>query len=36
LAKALQADDVAQMIFAVAALPARATVVELEIVPTMI
>lgn len=36
LAKALQPEDVAAMIFAVAALPARATVVELEIVPTMI
>jgi NADP-dependent 3-hydroxy acid dehydrogenase YdfG len=36
LGKALQAEDVAQMIFAVACLPQRAAVVELEIVPTMI
>jgi serine 3-dehydrogenase (NADP+) len=36
LAKALQPADVAQMIFAVAALPARAAVTELEIVPTAI
>jgi len=36
LGKALQAEDVAQMIFAVACLPARAAVVELEIVPTAI
>ena len=36
LAKALQPEDVAAMIFAVATLPARATVSELEIVPTMI
>ena len=36
LGKALQPEDVAAMIFAVAALPARAAVTELEIVPTKI
>ena len=36
LGKALQPEDVAAMIFAVAALPARAAVTELEIVPTRI
>lgn len=36
LAKAMQPEDVAAMIFAVAALPARAAVTELEIVPTKI
>lgn len=36
IAKALQPEDVAEMIVAVAELPARATVAELEIVPTKI
>lgn len=36
LAQALQPEDVAEMIFAVAKLPARACVVEVEIVPTTI